>query len=145
MYANDAVMYFSATDSQVIADTLRNELVPVNKWLIDNNLFMHEGKTECMLFGNGPRLTLSTSFSIAIDGKVLNHVSEYKYLRVVLAASLTWNAHVDYLIGKVRKRLAMLGRIRKKYVYTAGTVYTSFVHPILDYCDAVGVLTLISW
>ena len=74
---------------------------------------MHEGKTECMLFGTGPRLALFTSFSIAIDGKALNRVSEYKYLGVVLDASLMWNAHVDYLIGKAGKRLAMLDRIRK--------------------------------
>ena len=66
MYADDTVMYFSAADSQVIADTLTNELLLVNKWLIDNNLFMHEGKTECMLFGTGPKLALSTSFSIAL-------------------------------------------------------------------------------
>ena len=99
---------------------------------------MHKGKMECVLFGTGPRLALSSSFSIAIDGKALNRVSEYKYLGVVLDASLTWNAHVDYLIGKVRKRLAMLGRIRKNInMYTAGTVYTSFVLPILDYCDTV--------
>ena len=28
------------------------------KWLIDNHLFMHKGKTECMLFGTGLRLAL---------------------------------------------------------------------------------------
>ena len=68
----------------------------------------------------------------------LNRVSEYKYLGIVLDASLTWNAYVDYLIGKVRKRLAILGRIRKNInMYTAGTVYTSFVLPILNYCDTV--------
>ena len=38
----------------------------------------------------------------------------------------------------MRKRLAMLGRIRKNInMYTAGTVYTSFVLPILDNCDTV--------
>jgi len=110
-----------------------NELVLVNKWLIDNNLFMHEGKTDFKLFGTGSKLALSTSFSIIIDGKALNRVSEYKYLKIVPDASLTWNAHVDYLIGKVKKRLAMLGRIRKNInMYTAGTVYRSFVLPILD-------------
>ena len=36
MYADDTVMYFSAADSQVIADTLTNELLLVNKWPIDN-------------------------------------------------------------------------------------------------------------
>ena len=60
-----------------------------------------------MLFGTGPRLPLSTSFSVAIDGKELNRSSKYEYLGVILDASLTWNAHVDYLIGKVRKRLAI--------------------------------------
>ena len=60
-----------------------------------------------MLFGTGPRMALSTSFSVAIDGKELNHSSKYEYLGVILDASLTWNAHVDYLIGKVRKRLAI--------------------------------------
>ena len=76
-----------------------------------------------MLFGTGPRMALSTSFSVAIDGKELNRSSKYEYLGVILDASLTWNAHVDYLIGKVRKRLAILGRIRKNVnMYTAGTV-----------------------
>ena len=72
MYANNTVMHFNTTDSHVIADTLTNELTLVNNWLIDKNLFMHKGKTECMLFGTGHRLTLSTSFSVAIDGKALN-------------------------------------------------------------------------
>ena len=65
---------------------------------------MHKDKTECMLFGTGSRLALSTSLSVAIDGKELNRASKYKYLGVVLDASLTWNAHVDYLIGKVKKK-----------------------------------------
>ena len=96
------------------------------------------GQTDCMLFGTCPKLALSTSFSIAIDGKALNRVSEYKYLGGFLDASLIWNAHVDYLIGKVRKWLAMLGWIRKNIsIYTASTIYTSFVLPILDYCDTV--------
>ena len=33
-----------------------------------------------MLFGTGPKLALCTSLSIAIDGKALNHVSEYDIL-----------------------------------------------------------------
>ena len=63
---------------------------------------MHTGKTECMLFGTGPRLAISTSISVAIDRKEHNRSSKYKYLGVVLDASLTWNANVDYSIGKLR-------------------------------------------
>ena len=60
--------------------------------------------------------------------------------------SLTWNAHVDYLIGKVRK---MLGPIRKNInMYTTGAIYKSFVLAILDYsdtgCGCCGSVELIS-
>ena len=50
---------------------------------------MHTGKMGCMLFGTGPRLALSTSISVAIDRKEHNRSSKYKYLGVVLDASLT--------------------------------------------------------
>ena len=86
MYVDDMVMYFSATDSQVIADSMTNELALVNNWLIDNNLFMHKGKMECMLLGTGPRLALSTSFSVAIVGKAQNRASKNKYPGVILDA-----------------------------------------------------------
>ena len=93
---------------------------------------MHKGKTECMLFGTGSRLALSTAYSVAINGKALNRVSEYKYLRVFLDASLTWNAHINFLIAKVKKRIGILGRIRKNInMYTAGIIYRFFVLPIL--------------
>ena len=93
---------------------------------------------DCILLGTGPRLALSPSFSVTIDGKVLNRASENKYLWNVLAPWLTWNAHVDYLVGNVRQRVALLGPIMKNInMYMTGTVYTSFVLPILDYCDAV--------
>ena len=48
---------------------------------------------------------------------------------------IEWNAHVDYLIGKVRK---MLDGIRKNInMYTTGDIYKSFVLSILDNCDTV--------
>ena len=35
----------------------------------------------------------------------------------------------------------MLGRIRKNInIYTAGTIYGSFVLPILDYCDKIVIM-----
>ena len=43
----------------------------------------------------GPQFHLENTvlllFSVAIDGKARNRASEYKYLGVILDASLTWN------------------------------------------------------
>ena len=109
----------------------------MSPFFLPDDLLMHKGKMDCILLGTGPRLALSPSFSVTFDGKVLNRASENKYLRV-LDPSLTWNAHVDYLVGNVRQRVTLLGPIMKNInMYVTGTVYTSFVLPILDYCDAV--------
>ena len=52
--------------------------------------------------------------------------------------SLSWNAHVNYLISKVSKRIGILGRTRRSIsMHTAGIIYRSFILPVLDYCDTV--------
>lgn len=100
MYADDTVMYFAASNAQEISSTFTSELAKVNDWLVHNNLFIHQGKTECVLFGNGSRL-VNANLSMNIDGKELTRVAEYKYLEVILDESLSWNAHVNYSISKV--------------------------------------------
>ena len=75
---------------------------------------------------------------VNIDGKELTRVAECNYLGVILDESLSWNAHVNYLISKVSKRLGILGRTRGSIsMHTAGIIYRSFILPVLDYCDTV--------
>ena len=137
MYADDTVMYFAASNAQEISSTLTSELAKVNDWLVHNTLFIHQGRTECVLFGTGSRLA-NTNLSLNIDGKELTRVAEYKYLGVILDESLSWNAHVNYLISKVSKRLGILGRTRGNIsMHIAGIIYRSFILPVLDYCDTV--------
>ena len=57
MYTNDTVIYFTARHAEEIGNTLTNELVNVNNWLLDNSLFLHQGKTKCVLFGTDARLS----------------------------------------------------------------------------------------
>ena len=137
MYADDTVMYFAASNAQEISSTLTSELAKVNDWLVHNSLFIHQGKTECVLFGTGSRLA-NANLSVNIDGKELTRVAEHKYLGVILDESLSWNAHVNYLISKVSKRLGILGRTRGSIsMHIAGIIYRSFILPVLDYCDTV--------
>lgn len=54
MYADDTVIYFTASNAQEISSTLTNEIAKVNDWLLDNSPnFIHQGKTEFVLFGTG--------------------------------------------------------------------------------------------
>ena len=115
-------MYFTASNAQEISSTLTSELAKVNGWLVDNSLFIHQGKTECVLVGAGSRLA-TTNLSVNIHGKELTRVAEYKYLEVIFDESLSWNALVNYLIGKVNKRTGILGRTRRSIsMHTAGII-----------------------
>ena len=122
MYADDTVLYFTASNAQEISSTLTSELAKVNGWLVDNSLFIHQGKTECVLVGTGSRLA-TTNLAVNIHGKELTRVAEYKYLEVIFDESLSWNALVNYLIGKVNKRTGILGRTRRSIsMHTAGII-----------------------
>ena len=69
-------MYLIASNAQEISSTLTRELSKVNELLVDNSLFIHQGKTECVLFATGSRLA-TANFSENIDGKELTQVAEY--------------------------------------------------------------------
>ena len=98
---------------------------------------MHQGKTECVLFGSNPKVT-PAKFCVTVNGKALKRVTEYKYIGVILDESLTWKERIKYLIAKAGKRIGMLGRTRKNIsMASANQIYKSFIVPILDYCDAV--------
>ena len=86
MYADNTVMYFAASNTQEISSTLTSELAKVNDWLVHSSIFIHPGKTECILFGTGSRLA-NANLSVNIDGKELTKVAEYKYLGVILDES----------------------------------------------------------
>ena len=52
LYADDSALLVSGSDPQTIADKLSEELESYRKWLINNKLSLHFGKTEAILFGS---------------------------------------------------------------------------------------------
>ena len=48
LYADDSAILFSHKDPEVISRKLGSELEFCSKWLIDNKLSSHMGKTECI-------------------------------------------------------------------------------------------------
>ena len=134
MYADDTVIYVTARNAEEIDNTITNEPAKVNEWLLNNNLFMHKGNTECILFGTDSKFA-SANFSVSVNGSDLKRASEYKYLGVVMDECLTWKAHIKYLIGK---RIGMVGRARKNIsMHSENKVYKSYIIPVLRYCDTV--------
>ena len=63
-----------------IADELSRELESCKKWLIDNKLSLHLGKTEAILFGSKIKLKRANSFAVKCGAIKLKKVKRVKYL-----------------------------------------------------------------
>ena len=99
------------------------------------------GRRQVVNFGrelSEPCTITSGVPQVSVNGSDLKRASEYKYLGVVMGECLTWKAHVKCLLGKVGKRIGVLGRARKNIsMHSANKVYKSYIIPVLDYCDTV--------
>ena len=144
MYADDTVIYFSATSAGLIKQVLQNDLIYVEQWLQENKLVLNQSKTKWMLFGTRQKLEHSSDIEIQFHGQNIDRVSNFCYLGVTLDEHLSWNEHVEIICHKVSKRLGLLSRIRPYLTQKAAKcVYNCLIQPILNYTDTVwGLLSI---
>ena len=76
LYADDAVLFYSAKNKTEIEVTLNEELSIINNWIIRNHLFLNTRKTEFILFGTNARISQVTDFNVKIGNKQLNRVTK---------------------------------------------------------------------
>ena len=73
LYADDSAIMYSNKDPRVISDKLGLELEMCSKWLVDNKLSLHMGKTECIIFGSKRKLRKSIIFQLNVMVIQLRH------------------------------------------------------------------------
>ena len=101
---------YSHKDPKVISEKLGIELEMCSKWLIDNKLSLHMGKTECVLFGSKRKLRKIDNFSIECNGHTIKAQRSVKYLGLNLDDQLTGETIVNSIVKKVNGRLKFLYR-----------------------------------
>ena len=108
LYADDSAILFSHKDPEVISRKLSSELESCSKWLVDNKLSLHLGKTECVLFGWRRKLRKVHNFEIDCTGHTVKAQSSVKYLDVNLDNFLSGETIANSIIGEVNSRLKFL-------------------------------------
>merc|ERR1712121_580770 len=108
LYADDSALIVSGSDPQTIADILSEELESCKKWLTDNKLSLHLGKTESILFGSKKKLKNIESFEVRCGEVVIKHVKSVKYLGVQIDDDLSGSSIVKETIKKANTRLKFL-------------------------------------
>ena len=113
LYADDSAIIFSHKNPDVIARKLGSELENCSKWLVDNKLSLHLGKTECVVFGSKRKLKKISQFSISCNGIHIKAQKSVKYLGQILDDNMSGETSAEEVIKKANSRLKFLYRQKK--------------------------------
>ena len=107
----------------MIACKLSHELSKCKRWLVDNKLSLHVGKTECILFGTNRRLKGNGTYNVTCDGMAVNRVTSVKYLGVTLDQNFKFSDHVSLMIKNAQAALVSFIETRLFKISTVGVYY----------------------
>ena len=110
LYADDSAILYSHKDPSIISSVLGKELENCSKWLVDNKLSLHLGKTECIMFGSKRKLSKLHNFNVKCNDHTIVSQSSVKYLGSVLDNDLSGKSIVNNIIKKVNSRIRFLFR-----------------------------------
>ena len=109
-YADDSALVVSDKSPDFIGQLLSSNLDKCNKWLVDNKLSLHMGKTELILFGSKNKLRKIENYSITCYGQTIQATPTVKYLGLEIDQFLNGEQVALDIIKKVNARLKFLYR-----------------------------------
>ena len=94
LYANDTLIYFSRSVSEIQAQ-LTSSLTNVLSWLHANFLILNLEKTKIILVGTHQRTAEADDLVTGISNKCLERVNKFKYFKVLLDNTISWKDHKE--------------------------------------------------
>ena len=126
----------SETVSKGSTSQMQSAAEALLEWSRLNHMNINCKKTKEMIIGP---LCKESVTSLTIASSLVERVSVYKLLGVMITSSLKWDDHIDVITAKAAKRLWFLKKLKRAGVSTDDLVhyYQAVVRPVLEYaCPA---------
>ncbi|MEW8546320.1 MAG: reverse transcriptase family protein, partial [Candidatus Thiodiazotropha sp.] len=134
LFADDTALYLTI-ESEQDSSTLQNDLDRLSAWETKWDMEFNPSKCQVVQV-TGSRRPLNTSYTL--HGQVLETVTCAKYLGVDISNGLSWNPHVDRIVGSANRTLGFIRRnIKTKMPRVREKAYNTLVRPQLEYASAV--------
>lgn len=138
LFADDTMLYVTGKVED-IESKLNEDLKNIYEWTCDNNLKLNLNKTKFMIVAskhNLKQLKLNKiKLNITINDFIIEEVTKFKYLGVIIDSELNFNAHCEYIKNKMAKKIGLLFRLSNKIsMFAKLTIYKSMISPHIDYC-----------
>ena len=135
LYADDSALVATGRSVTDLENFLSSELETCNRWMVDNRLSLHVGKTESIIFGTSRMLKKVTNFAVTCNGTAINRVNSVRYLGVTLDEKLSGEDHAIKTIGKISSRISFLYRQSSLLDANARKMLClALIQPLFDYC-----------
>ena len=129
MFADDTELHYCHSNLLTVEHTLQADLENISIWLMVNRLKLNVSKSHYMLIGSRQR-TGGKYLHLMLNGDVLGQISTTKYLGVHIDQHLTWNTHIDYILGRIRGKLYCINRLRPVSCKVLCLLYQAYIMPI---------------
>ena len=134
LYADDSAILTSGKNVNEIEHYLSVELEFLSEWLSENQLSLHLGKTQSILFGSKKRLRKSNKLSIVCDGRDIEPDAEVTYLGVTLDQALSGSSMVNQIVNKCSNKIKFLySNTRSFNQRTKGMLASALIQCHFDY------------
>ena len=101
LYADDAELHCSHSDSCVVEKCLQSDLDAVAAWLCSSCLCLNVGKSNCMPIGSRQRVANET-LHVSVGGNRLTQVNSVRYLGVFIDSTLSWTWQIFNMVARIR-------------------------------------------
>ena len=129
LFAYDTAVYLTTEGpdgGRVLQNNLDNVSVWESRWVMEFN----PTKSQVVRVTTSRRPVNTLYY---LHGQVLEAVTSVRYLGVNISTGLSWNAHIDRIIGNTNRTLGFLKRnIKTKLPRVRETVYNTLVCPYLE-------------
>lgn len=136
LFADDS-MLFRSIENKKDSELLQKDLTALEDW--ENKWQMNFNAKKCIVIRITPlKKDLTVPSTYKLHGHTLDIVDSSKYLGVTMNNNLTWDRHIDNIIGKGNKTLGFIRRNLKDCTKPVkAAAYTSIVRPSLEYASTI--------
>ena len=104
-------------------------------WFAHNRLSLNYAKTEYIDFSKPAMVSSKDNYVLKIKDNLIRKVSESKFLGVLIDKDISWRAHINKVLLRIRQTIGLIGRARG---FMSGPqlllLYNTMVLPHLQYC-----------
>ena len=130
----DTTSRLNPLNIDTISTNINSELQAIYDWLCVNKLSLNIPKTKFMLFHHKQRNIDSLIPNLSIDGNVIEYVTNFNFLGLILDENLSFDLHIQKISNKISRSLGTLNKLKRFLPqHTLLLLYNSLILPHLQY------------